>query len=143
MPDINYFAVLVSAIVAMALGALWYGPLFGKIWIVGMGWDPNNQELMAKMKKSAGPAYAQMFVGVLLTAYVMAHVIWAYSIALPNVTGVSAGLQSGFWLWLGFVLPLKYGDKLWGGKGFKYVAIDLGYQLVLYLLMGIIIAVWM
>ena len=30
--EINYLAVLVAAIASMALGFLWYGPLFGNQW---------------------------------------------------------------------------------------------------------------
>ena len=142
MTDINYLAILVAAIVAMVIGSIWYGPLFGKTWMKGQGIDQNNTEAKAKMKKGAGAAYAQMFIGALITAYVLAYVLWAFSIAGPEVKGVLAGVQAGFWSWFGFVLPVKYGDKLWGGKAFKYVAVDLGYYLVMLLAAGIIIAVW-
>jgi hypothetical protein len=30
--SINYLAILASAIVAMPVGFLWFGPLFGKAW---------------------------------------------------------------------------------------------------------------
>ena len=50
--SINYLAVLVSAVSAMVLGFLWFGPLFGKEWSKAMGW---TEEQMAagreKMKK--------------------------------------------------------------------------------------------
>lgn len=142
MPEINYWAVLVSAVAAMVLGGLWYGPLFGKTWMQGMGWDPNNKELMDKMKKSAGTAYPQQFVGALFTAFVLAHVIWAFRAALPPMSDLASALQAAFWCWLGFILPVKYGDKLWGGKKLKYVSIDLAYYLVLLIVMGIILSYW-
>ncbi len=143
MPEINYFAVLVAGVVAMIVGALWYGPLFGKLWIEGMGWDPNNKAQMDKMKSAAGPAYFQMFIGALLMAFVFAHVLWAFDAALTEkMSAVSAGLQGGFYMWLGFILPVKYGDKIWNGKAFKYVAIDLGYWLVLLFINGVIISAW-
>ena len=126
----------------MILGGIWYGPLFGKLWMQGMGWDPNNQEMMAKVKKFAGPAYLQMFVLSLIQAYVLGHILRAYDQALPGMNAISAGLQSGFWMWLGFILPIKYGDKLWGGKQFKYVAVDLAYYLVLLCIVGVIVASW-
>lgn len=36
--NINIWAVLACAIISMPIGAIWYGPLFGKKWmeIVGM-----------------------------------------------------------------------------------------------------------
>jgi hypothetical protein len=142
MPEINYLAVLVAGVAAMILGRLWYGPLFGKMWMEGQGIDPNNHEVTEQMKKSAGKAYVQMFIGALIQAYVLAHVLWAFSVASPEARGVAAGLQGGFWIWLGFILPVKYGDKLWNGKKFKFVAIDLSYYLVLMLVMGAILATW-
>ena len=36
MMYINYWAVLVSAIASMAIGSLWYGPLFGKQFMPAM-----------------------------------------------------------------------------------------------------------
>jgi hypothetical protein len=142
MVDVNYLAIIVAGVVAMVIGGIWYGPLFGKAWMSGQGIDPNNREAISKMKKSAGPAYAQMFIGTLITGYVLAHIIWMSSIALPDYSPLARGFSSGFWSWLGFVLPIKYGDKLWKGKAFKYVAIDLGYYLVMLVVSGIIIAKW-
>ena len=142
MPLINFWAVLASGIVAMVLGFLWYGPLFGKAWMRGNGIDPNNKEMMDKMQKSSGPSYLQMFVGALIMAYCFAHILWAYRIAMPQEAWM-AGLQGGFFTWLGFVLPVKYGDKLWNGKSFGAVAIDLGYYLVLLLIYGLILSYWL
>jgi hypothetical protein len=142
MPEINYFAVVVSGVAAMVIGSLWYGPLFGKLWMKGMGWDPSDKELMVKMMKASGLSYLQMFIGVLIMAFVFAHVLWAFAIASPDVEGVSAGLQGGLWMWLGLVVPVKYADKLWMRKPFKYVSIDLGYYLVVLLIMGVILSCW-
>jgi hypothetical protein len=142
MPEINYLAVLVSGVVYMIVGSLWYGPLFGNIWMRGVGLDPNDKTLKAKMQKSAGPAYIQMFIGALITAFVFAHVLWAYRTANPIFAGVGPGLQGAFWMWLGFIAPLKYGEKLWAGKKFKFVAVDLSYQLVCLLIAGVILNTW-
>jgi hypothetical protein len=142
MPDFNPLAMLVAAIAAMIIGFIWYGPLFNKLWMEGMGWDPNDKAHTEKMKKSATSAYIQMFIGVILQVWVLTHVLWAFSLALPETKGIMAGVQGGFWVWLGFVLPIKYGDKIWGGKKFKYVAIDLGYYLVNLIVMSVILSVW-
>ena len=36
VPDLNYLAIIVAAIVPLFVGALWYGPLFGKRWLALM-----------------------------------------------------------------------------------------------------------
>ena len=79
MPVINYWAVLASGVAAMVVGGIWYGPLFGKMWMQGMGWDPNNKELMDKMKKSMGVAYAQMGKPELARKFILK------GLAMPNV----------------------------------------------------------
>lgn len=97
---------------------------------------------MEKMKKSAGPAYIQGFIGAIIMSFCLAYIIAAFAVAIPQVTGALAGIQAGFYTWLGFILSVKYGDKLWGGKKFQYVAVDLGYYLVVLLASGIILSVW-
>lgn len=139
MPLINFWAVLTAGILSMVLGFLWYGPLFGKVWMRGNGIDPDNKELMDSMQKSSGMAYLQMFVGALIMAYVFAHAVWAYKNSISQADWI-AGLQVGFWIWLGFVLPVKYGDILWNKKPISAVAVDLSYYLVLLVINGIVLS---
>ena len=42
--NINYLAVVVAAIVNMALGSLWYGPIFGKAWIKMMKFSESDMK---------------------------------------------------------------------------------------------------
>ena len=147
MPEINYLAVLVAAIASMVLGFIWYGPLFGKLWMDYLKKqvpDPAEQEAM---KKGMAGLYIQQFIASLILAYVFAHVLWAFSIAMPVSDDVMselfmAGAQGGFWMWVGFVLPIKWGDKLWGGKKFQVLSVELGYHLVTLMIMGIILSFW-
>ena len=37
LPEISWLATLVATLLAFALGALWYGPLFGKAWMAEQG----------------------------------------------------------------------------------------------------------
>lgn len=134
---INYWAVLVCGVVSMVLGALWYGPLFGKLWMREMGWGGKSPEEIQKMKDAAKWAYPQAFVGALLMASVLAWLFGALEIST-----VSLAVQGAFWVWLGFVLPLKYGDKLWGGKSLKLFFIDAIYYLVQLAVFAIILVSW-
>jgi hypothetical protein len=133
---INYVAVVVSAVIAMALGFIWYGPLFGKQWAKEMGWTKDKIESMKK-NSNMNRNYALQAVGALLLAYVFAHVI-----DFSEATGVVAGLQGGFWMWLGFVAPLLLGKVLWEGKSWNLYFLDAGYYLAQLLLMGAILATW-
>ena len=118
MVPINYLAVIASGVAMMVLGFLWYGPLFGKMWSGLMGWGEMTPEKMKEMQQKARPAYAASFVGALFMAFVMSHNLTFASTYLGE-SGVSAGLQTGFWNWLGFVAPITLGTVLWDGKPWR------------------------
>jgi hypothetical protein len=148
--DVNLLAVLVCGMVCMAVGFLWYSPaLFAKPWVKEMGYDMNDAAAMAKMKKSAGPAYAASFVGSLLTAAVLAKILnalsrhgdptWhAVAVAQPWIYGVKVALA----IWLGFVATVQLTGVLFANQSGKLFAINTGYQAVCYAAMGAILAVW-
>jgi hypothetical protein len=139
MVPINYLAVLVSAVAAMGLGYLWYGPLFGKHWVQLMGW--NRDDMETKMKSGAGPQYLIQAVGALVMAYALAHSI-IFAGAYLHQSGLVAGLQGAIWSWLGFVAPVTLGSVLWDGKPWKLWAINSGYFLVTLIVMGLILGYW-
>jgi hypothetical protein len=142
MVPINYLAVILSAIAAMGLGFLWYGPLFGKQWIALMGFDP--AEVAAKQAQGMKAMKMQMTIqaiGALLMAFVLAHSI-VFAGAFLGATGLSAGLQAAIWSWLGFVAPVTIGTVLWDGKPWLLWMLNAGYFLVLLVVMGIILGLW-
>ena len=136
---INYMAVLAAAVANMVLGALWFGPIFGKMWIKASGMSPEQCE--AGKHKNMGGSYALMFLGSLVMAYVLAHAL-VFGNAYLGTSGMLAGLVVGFWNWLGFVAPVTIGVVLWDGKPWKYWAITYLYNLVGFLIMGAILALW-
>ena len=138
-PPVNYMAVIAAAIVSIVLGFIWYGPLFGKQWMSAMGF---TKEHMDKAKaKGMTMNYILMAVGSLVMAYVLSHVT-SFAMAYMKVTGYSAGLSSGFWIWLGFIAPVTMGDQLWGGKPWRLFPIVAGYYLVSLMAMGALLAAW-
>lgn len=142
LPNVNLLAVALNAVLAMIIGSIWYGPLFGNLWMKGIGVDPKDTAKVKQMKKSAGPAYLQMFIGALFMSYVFAYF---YGIWWSGGTAdqILSGAYYGFLAWIGFAAPIIYGRKLWEHKPFKYVAIDLGYYLAVLLVFGITIALTM
>lgn len=142
MPDINFLAVLVAAIASMIIGSIWFGPLFGKTFMEGVGMNQWSVEKKQAMKKKMVWTYLQQFVLSLLIADVFAHLAWGMDLAMGRQANFMSGLSTGLWIWLGFALPIRYGQSLWSGKEFKYTAIDLGYWLVLLLTFGVIFSAW-
>ncbi|MDD5069000.1 MAG: DUF1761 domain-containing protein [Candidatus Pacebacteria bacterium] len=133
---INYWAVLVSAVASMVVGSIWYGPLFGKKYMQAMGMDSWSPEQREKMKKSMTLSYVGQFVASLVMFFVL-----AWYIGTSIHTGLYGGVENAFGVWIGFVVPLKLGDVLWGGKKSLFW-IGIGGMLVTLLVAGAIIGVW-
>ena len=106
-----------------------------------MGWGEMTPEKMKEMQKKARPAYAANFVGALIMAFVLSHAL-VFASSYLHESGISAGLQTGFWNWLGFIAPVTLGSVLWDGKPMKLWMINAGYYLVGLLIMGVILALW-
>lgn len=136
---INYFAVLVAAILNIVLGFLWYGPLFGKQWMKLSGMSKEKIESMKK--KGMTKTYVMVLVSSFVMSYVLAHAL-VFASGYLKVYGLSAGIMSGFWNWIGFVAPVILGPVLWEGRPYKLWILNSSYYLVSLLLMGSILAVW-
>jgi Protein of unknown function (DUF1761) len=135
---VNLLSVLVAAIATMLVGFLWYSPLlFAKPWMVLMGYDPNDKAGLERMQKSAGKSYGISFLASLLSAFVLAKIIVVFT-----VDSALYGMKVGFAVWLGFVATVQLTDVLFARRPAKLYLINTGYQMVCYLVMGAIVAVW-
>jgi hypothetical protein len=143
MVSVNIWAVLVSGIIAMVIGGLWYGPVLGKQWIASMGWS--EQAVQEKMKggmSSMWSSYLIMFIGALLMAYVLARSVM-YGEMVRGYAPASAAVIFAVANWLGFVAPATVGGVVWEGKPWKWWFITAGYFLVTLIVMGLVLAFWM
>ena len=140
--EINYWAVLLSAIVNMGLGFAWYGPLFGKKWMSLSGISEQQIEEFKKAgKNEMNKQYAIAFVAALVMALVLAEfVVFAENYLL--LYGVGLGIKVGFMAWLGFVVPVTLSSVLWEKKPWALWGLNAGYYLVLLLVTGVILATW-
>ena len=133
---INYVVVFVAAIVSMVIGSIWYGPLFGKVFMREMCMDKMTPEQMAEAKKGMWKSYVLQFVASLVMFYVLARFM-----GMLGALSVNAGLMVAFWVWIGFVVPVQLGQALWGGK-MKIFWLSAGNMLVTLLAVGAIFGVW-
>ena len=137
MPQPNLLAVLVAGLVPMLVGMLWYGPIFGKKWLAYVG--KTEEEIREDMNPVK--SYGVTLVMSLLTAYVLAHVLIAFSLATGD-TGLWAGMQTGFWVWLGFVFTSQWNEVGFADKEVGLWVLDTGASLVGLLIMGGILGAW-
>ncbi len=142
MYDINYWAIIVSAIAFFALGSLWYTKiLFGDAWVASMG---KTMEQLEKEKANVNmtKSFGIMFLSGLLMAFVIAHLVDLMAAVYPNTGNVKLGLMTGFWAWLGFIASYVLTAVAFEDRPWKYYFINTGYWLVGALLMGVILTVW-
>src|SRR4051812_10168879 len=110
--QINFLAVILATVVQFALGFVWYGPLFSKLWGKIHGFDKLTKEVQQKMMKGMAPFYALQAFVTLITSFVFEIFI----VYLPhdwNAYGLA------FFFWLGFVLPAQVSAVIFGGTESK------------------------
>lgn len=128
---VNFWAVLVAAVAAFVLGALWYSPLvFGAAWKRANGFGANEPV------KAGG---AGMLIAFLLTLVMSANL--AMFLNDPKTTlawGATAGFLAGFgWVAMGFGIISIFERKPW-----SYVIVNSGYLTVALGVMGAILGGW-
>lgn len=132
--EVNYLGVLAAAVVNMAVGFVWYGPLFGKMWKNLMGITDESMKNM-KMKPMTSMVYG------FITALVMAFVLDRFVLA-SGVVAWEEVCRLTVWIWLGFMAPIAASAYIWEGKPFKLFVLNALELLVALYLMGLTL-VWL
>lgn len=143
--EINYLAVFVSGILAMVIGALWYGPLFGDLWMKVIGADKLDKEARDKMQKESGLLYLIQFIIVLIQFAALNY----FFLYFGDGDGVSANLiynlENTLWAWLFFIVPVILGASMWNNDSNKIkitrFLIQSGYQFIIFMIAAILAAV--
>ena len=127
--NINPLAVVLATIVPMVLGFLWYGPLFGNLWMTARG---VTREQMADV--NVGQAYGMTTALALVTAIAMAMVLSAAS-AHDLVAGITLGAIVG----VGFVATALWTNGIFEQRSTTLMLLNAGYQIVSLIVMGAVI----
>ncbi len=133
--DINPLAVLVCTIIYMVLGALWYSPLlFANRWMALMG---KSQEEMQQMDYNPVKLYGLTALGALIQCYILAHIVY-----FADANTIRGGIETGFFIWLGFVAVTNLNLVLFEGRSLGLYIINNGYHLVALVLAATILSLW-
>lgn len=106
--NINYVAVLVAAVAQFIFGAIWYMPLFGKMWGRIHGFDNQSPEVQAQMRKGMAPLLVTQFIFTIVTTVVFAMI-------LSHVTSDWSTYCFALAFWLGFIVPTQVAAVIFGG----------------------------
>lgn len=131
--EVNWLAIIVGTIAWFALGALWYGPLFGKPWRRSVGMEGAPE----------GGAGATTYLFPLLAYFVATIAIAMLARATGSETfgeGIVLGLVVGIGLGTTFyAVEAVFGQRAEPGTWFGISAV---YQLIGILIATVIVTVW-
>ena len=131
----NWLAVIVAAIAHFIVGGLWYGLIFGNKFLELIAWTPEQIKQM-ESRNPAKPLVLAFLTAVILV-YVLAHFIQYVKAKTPL-----EGIQTAFWLWLGFVATTQLSTVIFEQRHVGLYLLNIGYQLVACSIAGVILAVW-
>ena len=138
-------AVAASMISSQIVGFLWYGPLFGKIWMKEMGWETLTKQEMEEKQKAAIPGY---ITGALLGAAATA-LLWLMLVtwdfhgqAMSDLHAVGAGALLGLMAWAIGYVPGTATSRFFEGQSWTLWAIGASYWGILAVLWGVYVGVF-
>jgi hypothetical protein len=134
--NINFLAVIAATLSTFAVGALWYGPLFGKSWMAATGITEGDVE-----SGSMAKIFTLAFIFELIMAFNLAMFFYGSpesAAAITAGTGAFYGFLTGFgWVFFAMAVNSLYEQKSW-----KYILINGGYWTVAFTIMGLILGAW-
>ncbi len=162
----NILAILVAALVSLPIGFIWYNPkVFGNAWMKTIG--KTEEELKngaPNMILVLGLSIVFAFMIALVVQMNVVHQSGLYSLlaeiegsangkveVLLNGTSIDYanlhrsfghGVLHGVILSIFLVLPIMAQTAMYENRGFKYIAINVGYWIVTLAIMGGIICAW-
>lgn len=130
LENINWISVIVATISAFLIGGIWYGPIFGRVWMTEFGFTIEDLK-KRNMSKVFGLSLALSFIAALnLELFIGAEA--------NLIVGSMAGFFAGFG-WVGTMLGILY---LFEMRSLKAYFINAGYCVVTLTVMGAILGAW-
>ena len=114
----NYTAIFVASVLQFIVGAIWYTPIFGKLWGKIHCFDKRSKAEQEAMMKGMAPWLGLQFVITIVTTFVFALLLNGFPSSW-NIYGLA-----GFF-WLGFVVPTQVSAVIFGGTEPKWIAIKI------------------
>jgi len=143
MENINWLALVAAAFSALVTGFLWYNPkTFGTAWMKESGMTEEKAKGMNPAKTyGLAVVFAFMASLFLLGEVMLGGAEGEIHGADPYLT-FKHGALHGAMVALFIVLPVFATNALFEQKSFKYVAINVGYWVVTFAIMGGIVNAW-
>ncbi len=117
--QLNYTAILVATIAQFIFGAIWYTPIFGKLWGKIHEFDKVPADKQKEMMKNMWKPLLVQLIFTFVTSFVFALLLNGFP-SDWNVYGLA------FFFWLGFILPTQVAAVIFGATKPEWVLTKIG-----------------
>lgn len=128
---VNWIGALVASVAVFLVGAVWYSPLmFARPWQRALGLSDEDMR-----SGNVGRIFLSAFVAMVVAAI-------GFSMLLGEAAGWREGLHWGLIIGLLFVATSLAIHNAFERRPFYYWAINAGYNLLQFVLYGLILGAW-
>lgn len=128
--DVNWLAVLAGVIGSNVLGFLWYGPLFGEMWMRMIGKTMDEIE-----------SNNSMYLVTVVTSAI-AMTVLAVFIGAVGAASFVDGLIAGAVAWIGLGATATFLYTAFEGPPTNVWFLNAVYNLIVWAVMGAVFAIW-
>ena len=132
---INYWAVLVAAIVYWILGSLWFGVFFGDAW--GRLLTSHGLKLKNPSKKEMVNKFIVTFILNYIVVLGVAFIIEGF-----KITGAGDAILLGIIIGVFIAAATMVTCFIWESRPTKLVLLDIGYPILGIIIASLIITLW-
>jgi hypothetical protein len=130
-PDINYPAVLVSALAFFMIGSIWYSPLlFSNAWMKELGFTKEGMSTSRMWIYFSLSFLLMLIMAFNLAAFIGNGMGWQFGMTAGALTGIG---------WVALAIGINY---LYERRSFRLWLINAGYMAISFTVMGTIIGAW-
>ena len=143
--SINWIPIIVAALIPMVIGAIYYGPIFGRAWMSSLGITEEDLK-DANMAVIYGVALVLSFLlsmGIDFTIE-FTHIQCSETgdMIFGSYHTFKHGMLHGVLLAICFAVPVLVNNSLFQRNSAKNILINLGYWVLTFAVMGGLLDVW-
>ena len=130
LTQVNWIVVVLGGVFNMAVGSLWYGPLFGSLWLRVIG--KKQQEIQSNATMYILPLLASLVSSYVLAALIagLALTTWWHGLVMGSIV----------WIGIGSTATLTVGTFKESPRGAWLLFAS--YQILVHGILGIVFTVW-
>lgn len=133
LSDLNFLAILVSAVIYWILGGVWYAAIFSKAYQAALNF---SEEEKVKVHKEFPKTLAAHLISGLITSLIIAGLV--KELGADSFIG---GMGYGALLWLAFALTINLNYLMFEKRPLPVFYINNGFFLIAFAMVGGVLAV--